>query len=269
MATITGFTAARMLVIENSTVVDGEIQGDNLILVQRDGTEIDAGSVRGVPGPVGPEGPPSAVPGPIGPQGPVGPEGPPGAIPGEIRMFGAVTVPAGWLACDGLAVSRTTYALLFAAIGTTWGTGDGSTTFNLPDFRGRVPIAPGTGSGLTARVLAAKGGEEGHVMTAAENGAHNHVDNGHTHPATGAHAIAHSHGSPAGSSGYAIVAGTYGMNPGGATPKVSGPATATASASVSHTHTVPSSKASIANNGSGTKHNIMQPFVVVTYMIAI
>lgn len=55
---------------------------------------------------------------------------------GEIKMFGFSGVPAHCLACDGSAVSRTTYPELFAAIGTTWGAGDGSTTFNIPDLRG-------------------------------------------------------------------------------------------------------------------------------------
>lgn len=56
--------------------------------------------------------------------------------PGIIAEFGNETPPSGWLECDGTAKSRTTYADLFAAIGTKWGAGDGSTTFNLPDFRG-------------------------------------------------------------------------------------------------------------------------------------
>ena len=52
-------------------------------------------------------------------------------------MFAGNTIPAGWLLCDGSAVSRTDYAKLFSAIGTTWGAGDGSTTFNLPNSIGR------------------------------------------------------------------------------------------------------------------------------------
>ena len=63
---------------------------------------------------------------------------------GLILPFGNTTAPSGYLACHGQAVSRTTYATLFAAIGTTWGTGDGSTTFNVPDFRGA--FLRGTGS---------------------------------------------------------------------------------------------------------------------------
>lgn len=56
---------------------------------------------------------------------------------GAIIAYGASTAPTGWLLCDGSAVSRSTYSSLFTAISTTWGTGDGSTTFNLPDFRGQ------------------------------------------------------------------------------------------------------------------------------------
>jgi len=55
---------------------------------------------------------------------------------GAIIAFGGATAPAGWLICDGTAVSRATYADLFTAIGTTWGAGDESTTFNVPDLRG-------------------------------------------------------------------------------------------------------------------------------------
>lgn len=58
---------------------------------------------------------------------------------GEIKMYAGATAPDGYLWCDGRAVSRTTYAKLFAAIGTSWGSGNGSTTFNLPDFRKRFP----------------------------------------------------------------------------------------------------------------------------------
>jgi microcystin-dependent protein len=70
---------------------------------------------------------------------------------GMIVGFGNSTAPTGWLACDGSAVSRTTYAKLFTAISTTWGVGDGSTTFNLPDLRETALVGIGTrGSGVTA-----------------------------------------------------------------------------------------------------------------------
>lgn len=59
--------------------------------------------------------------------------------PGTTAFFGMTSAPSGWIKANGAAVSRTTYAALFAAIGTTFGSGDGSTTFNVPDLRGYFP----------------------------------------------------------------------------------------------------------------------------------
>lgn len=73
------------------------------------------------------------------------------AMTGEIKMWGTTTAPADWFICDGSAISRTTYAALFAVIGTTFGAGNGTTTFNIPDMRQRFPLgkaASGTGSTL-------------------------------------------------------------------------------------------------------------------------
>lgn len=64
---------------------------------------------------------------------------------GAITMFAGSTLPSGWLDCTGAAVSRSTYAALFSAIGTTYGVGDGVSTFNLPNMVGRVPVGQGTG----------------------------------------------------------------------------------------------------------------------------
>ncbi len=69
---------------------------------------------------------------------------------GSIIPFGGITAPDGFLLCQGQAVSRTTYAELFAVIGTSFGSGDSSTTFNVPDLRETVPVGSGTrGSGVT------------------------------------------------------------------------------------------------------------------------
>lgn len=70
---------------------------------------------------------------------------------GSILPYGGATAPSGWFICDGTAVSRTTYAELFAVIGTSFGAGDGSTTFNLPDMRESVP----KGAGLTGKTVGA------------------------------------------------------------------------------------------------------------------
>jgi microcystin-dependent protein len=78
---------------------------------------------------------------------------------GEVTMFCGPTAPHGWLLCNGEAVSRSTYSRLFSVIGTGYGTGDGSTTFNLPDFREAVPVGAGAhsvvaGSTHTAQAVA-------------------------------------------------------------------------------------------------------------------
>lgn len=81
---------------------------------------------------------------------------------GFIAMYGSTTQPGGWLKCDRAAVSRTTYAALFAVIGSSYGAGDGSTTFNVPDFRARVVVGqnPTAVSGRQARAISAVGGQE-------------------------------------------------------------------------------------------------------------
>ena len=68
------------------------------------------------------------------------------SLVGMVAAFAMSTAPTGWFACDGTAKSRTDYSELFAAIGTTWGVGDGSTTFNLPDLQGAFLRGTGTGS---------------------------------------------------------------------------------------------------------------------------
>jgi microcystin-dependent protein len=83
------------------------------------------------------------------------------------------TIPTGYLAEDGSAVSRTTYANLFSAIGMTYGAGDGSTTFNLPDSRGRVTVNKNTSDSQFA-TIGQKYGEKTHVLTIAELPSHSH-----------------------------------------------------------------------------------------------
>ena len=101
-----------------------------------------------------------------------------GVPPGTVTMLAGGAVPPGWLLCNGAAVSRTTYADLFTQIGDTWGGGDGSTTFNLPDLRGRVPrgvAATGTGS-----TIGSKFGSDTHTHavsgTTGLGGAHDHAN---------------------------------------------------------------------------------------------
>jgi microcystin-dependent protein len=96
---------------------------------------------------------------------------------GTVQMYGGAAAPTGWLLCTGSAVSRTTYANLFSVIGTTYGIGDNISTFNLPDFRGRMPLGAGTGTGLTARTLGEASGSETHVLTIAQMPSHSHSIN--------------------------------------------------------------------------------------------
>jgi microcystin-dependent protein len=93
---------------------------------------------------------------------------------GSIKAWPSVTPPASWMLADGSAVSRTLYPDLWALIGTTFGAGDGSTTFNLPDLRSKMIVGQGQGTGLTNRTLAATGGEETHVLSIAELPSHQH-----------------------------------------------------------------------------------------------
>lgn len=93
---------------------------------------------------------------------------------GAILQFAGTSAPTNWLLCDGALISRTTYADLFSAIGTTYGAGDGSTTFKLPDLRGRVPVGAGQGSGLTNRTMAQSSGAETHTLSVSEIPSHSH-----------------------------------------------------------------------------------------------
>jgi microcystin-dependent protein len=106
---------------------------------------------------------------------------------GSLMPYAGTTAPSGWLLCFGQEVSRSTYAALFAVVGTTYGAGDNSTTFNLPDLRGRVIAGQddmgGTSAnrltnqsgGLDGDVLGATGGAETHTLTEAQLAAHRHL----------------------------------------------------------------------------------------------
>jgi microcystin-dependent protein len=113
---------------------------------------------------------------------------------GGVIAYAGSSAPSGWLFCYGQNVSRTTYAALFAVIGTTYGAGDGSTTFGVPDLRGRVPfgkddmggaaasrLTNSATGGITGSGLGNAGGEQAHTPTLAET-----VSHGHTVSASGA-----------------------------------------------------------------------------------
>ncbi len=155
---------------------------------------------------------------------------------GSVQMYAGSSAPSGWISCDGTAISRTTYAALFAIVGTTYGVGDGSTTFNLPDLQGRIPVGSGAGSGLTSRTLGATGGEETHALSVGEMPAHSHNLEVSTD--------AGSDPEPDGNYLAATSEDTYN-------------ASSTSSAYLN----------GMTSAGSGTAHNVMQPFLVLGYII--
>jgi microcystin-dependent protein len=188
MATITGLTADRMLAIEGASVVEGEIVDGKLILTKHDGTTIDAGSV-------------------IGPTGPAGPPGPAGGlIPGEVRMWPGAALPAPanygkWVWADGGVYPVATYPIASSHIAPAWrtfaGASDpGAANFRVPDLRGLVAAGldamPGGSRAnrmtrAVAITIAARTGEETHIVTVAEMPAHAHAvnDPGHAHVVNG------------------------------------------------------------------------------------
>ena len=100
--------------------------------------------------------------------------------PGMIATYAGTSAPTGWLACQGQAISRTTYADLYTAISTTWGSGDGSTTFNVPDLRGM--FVRGTGTNATGSSSGAVGPSVGaYAADTYLNHSHTATDSGHAH----------------------------------------------------------------------------------------
>ena len=157
---------------------------------------------------------------------------------GEIICYGGPTSPdPKWLLCDGASIPRADYPDLFAVIGTTYGAVDGS-HFSVPDLRGRVGLAMGTGSGLSTYSLGNTGGEETHTLTTPETPAHSHTDTGHSH----------SEGAAAPSVGAAIT--------GVPVPSAIPTASVTGLGS-----------ASLTSAGGGGAHENRQPYIALNYLI--
>jgi microcystin-dependent protein len=205
---------------------------------------------------------------------------------GVISQFAGSSAPVGYLLCEGQAISRTTYAGLFAVIGTTYGAGNGSTTFNLPDLRTRIPAGKNVSG--TFGTLGSTGGTEQFQLgvanlpshthtfsaTTSDAGAHTHTYSGTT-STTGAHqhnifiggtVLAYGN-SAAGFGGGAgvmfggnngFLAGTNGDH----AHTFSG---TTSGASTNHSHTV----SGTTGGGSGTANSfsLLQPYIVLNYII--
>ena len=174
---------------------------------------------------------------------------------GGVMSYIAATAPTGWLLCDGAAVSRTTYADLFTVISTTYGVGNGTTTFNVPNLKGRVPV--GLDSTQTEfDALAETGGAKTHTLTSAQIP-------GHTHSGTTATGLTN------GTMTIPLGAGAN-KNADYATGWSASAATTLADNSAnfpggSHDHTFTTD----TGTGGGGSHNILQPYLVLNYIIKI
>ena len=203
---------------------------------------------------------------------------------GSMQMFaGAVTqsatagvvtttAPSGWLLANGDLVSRSTYSALFSAIGTVFGVGNGSTTFALPDLRGRVASQVGTGTyaGATARTLGGTLGTETETLSASQIPAHSHpntvgstaggsnnITSGMSANTTHNHSVDRAAWTNSGTAPYTFTGGgsnialqNIGINN---------------SASLDHTHNVFITNAN--NTGGGGSHNNMQPTIGLNFII--
>lgn len=207
------------------------------------------------------------------------------AQPGFLQESLIAAAPPGWLVCDGSAVSRTQYAALFAAIGIVWGSGDGSTTFSLPDLRGRCMVGAGQGAGLTARALGSLGGAESYRLTTTDLPAHTHNYSGtsgvdspdHAHSGTTAGDYPdHAHSTAINNlstGSHALAFGSQWTSPGvGYATWESGGASArhqhdfgTGGANARHAHAY--SGATDGGGVGGGAHPIVQPFAAVTILI--
>jgi microcystin-dependent protein len=169
-----------------------------------------------------------------------------GGLPaGSIIQWSTNTAPKNWLIADGAVLSRSTYASLFAIIGTTYGVGDGSTTFALPDLRGRVPVGK-----------AGTGGAETHTLTEAQMPVHTHTQDSHNHTQD---AHRHTMLGDVNNAAPSINASEFSL----------GPAQA-ASKNLNTGYTTATNQAATATNqnaGSGQAHNNLQPYIVLNYII--
>ena len=175
---------------------------------------------------------------------------------GSIQVYAGTAVPSGWLFCNGDVVSRTSYSDLFAAIGTSYGAGDGSTTFGVPDLRGKIPVGKNTG---TFASLGGTGGAETHSLTQAQLADHAHATPFQNTAGTGANGMRSAwndsaYGLTSGTSTFANYStildnGTYAVG------------------SSSTFKNYLTGGVYDAGGADGAAHNILQPYQVVNYII--
>ena len=173
---------------------------------------------------------------------------------GTIFSFGGSSSPDGYLVCDGSTVSRDTYQRLFSIISTVYGVGDGATTFNLPDLRGRTLVGSGQQLGATLFNLGNSGGSETHQLQVNELPSHNHTgttntDGAHNHSIS-SQVQKTSNNTPDGLDGTANEIDNINT------------ITRNTSTNGDHTHSFTTN-----DTGNNDPHNIMQPYLVINYII--
>jgi microcystin-dependent protein len=190
-----------------------------------------------------------------------------GATPiGGLMPYAGLTAPSGWILCYGQDISRTTYAALFAIVSTTYGTGDGSTTFGLPDLRGRVIAGQddmggssanrltGVTGSLNGDTLGAAGGTETHTLTTAQLASHTHTGTTGNESTTETHSYLQTIANTTNTTGAGVgVDVVSSLTTTGAT---------TGSQSANHTHDFTTAAA-----GSGSAHPSVQPTFILNYII--
>lgn len=171
------------------------------------------------------------------------------ATVGQLCASCADSAPEGWLECNGQAVCRSEFSNLFSAIGSKFGSGNSTTTFNVPDLQGRVAIGRGS-YGPTQYTLGGKGGEDMHTLQLGEMPAHSHGvhDPGHAH-----HVEAR--GRKFNFEGKNAIGVTHLGHHGEGSGEISG--------STQHSH----SNIHLDNTGNGEAHNNMPPYLVMSYFI--
>ncbi len=193
---------------------------------------------------------------------------------GSIIVYAGSSAPTGFLFCDGSAISRSTYSALFGILSTTYGVGDGSSTFNIPDIRGRViagkeasaSLLTSALGGLNGNTLGNTGGAQGITLTSAQSGvpAHTHglTMNAHNHSFTGS---PHNHNFTHGLDNFHDISGsTPSGNFGGGQTKAT--ENATAGGTIGNT----TSTGTIANNSTANAsaaHANVQPTIILNYCI--
>jgi microcystin-dependent protein len=190
---------------------------------------------------------------------------------GFIGQFAGTVAPSGWWLCDGSAISRTTYAVLFSLVGTTFGAGDGSTTFNVPDINGRTVVGPGTNSDVNG--VGKSDGLPSANRSPIHNSSHNITLPAHGHAATaGVSDPGHSHADVVYANvAYGAVARQGNNGTGETNPAQYGNALSGTGISVSVSVGNPTSYPGV--NGSvgpgGTRPTDMPGFIVLNHMIKI